>query len=151
VGWTWIDRFDYFKNSDWIEDRWNTIMPTDDNNLANTYYKHLHSEFRDKLTTLMSIRLVIDVLKQKGYPFIMTYMDELMFDQKYYTTPAVVELQEYIKPYMTKFNGQTFIDWSRANSFPETAAWHPLEQAHQSASEYMIKVFDKQNTNGLAQ
>ena len=145
IGWTWIDRFDYSKVSDWQEDRWATLMPIDENAIAKTYYKHLHSEYRDKVASLMSIRTVIDTLKQKGYPFIMTYMDELMLDQRWHTTPAVIDLQEYIKPHLTKFENKTFLDWSRSNGYPETAAWHPLAEAHRAAGEYMIKVFDKQN------
>jgi hypothetical protein len=90
---------------------------------------------------------IIDTLKQKGYPFIMTYMDDLTFDTRWHTTPAVVELQEYVRPYMTQFEGKSFLEWSRSNGYPETAKWHPLEQAHCAAADYIIKVFDKQNIN----
>jgi hypothetical protein len=93
----------------------------------------------------MSMRLVIDTLKQKNIPFIMTYMDELVFDQRWNTTPAVTDLQEYVRPYMTAFEGQNLLDWSRKNGYPETEMWHPLEEAHAAAGDYMIKVFDTQN------
>ena len=157
IGWTWIDRFDYTNSnientpiqSQW--NNWRTLMPVDNTQLAKTYYQGLHSEYRDKLSTLMHIKLVIDTLTQKNCPFIMTYMDNLIFDQKWHCTPAVLDLQNYIKPYMTDFEGVSFLEWSRKNGYPETKAWHPLEQAHQAGSEYIIKVFDKQNTNGLAQ
>jgi len=145
IGWTWIDRFDYSKITDWQEDRWATLVPNDNDTTGTTYYKYLHSEYRDKLTTLMAIKLVIDTLNQKGIPFIMTYMDNLMFDQQWHTTPAVIDLQEYIKPQMTTFENKTFLDWSRDNGYPETAAWHPLDEAHRAAADYIIKVFDKQN------
>jgi len=148
VGWTWIDRFDYVDtNNQWPEATpWSTIMPVDTTDIAKMYYRDLHSEYRDKLTTLMSMRLVIDILKQKGIPFVMTCMDNLIFDQRWHTTPAVTDLQEYIKPYMTMFDGQTFLDWCRANNYPVSTTLHPLEAAHQAAGDYMIKVFDKQNT-----
>jgi hypothetical protein len=147
VGWTWIDRFDYIDiNDPWYLGPWATIMPVDDTKLAKTYYQTLHSEYRDKLTTLMSIRLVIDTLKQKGIPFVMTYMDDLIFDQRWHVTPAVIELQEYIKPHMTVFDGQTFLEWSRANNYAISTTFHPLEAAHCAAADYVIKVFDKQNT-----
>jgi hypothetical protein len=147
IGWTWIDRFDYWgKDPIWFGSNWQTIMPVDTDKLAKSYYQNLHSEYRDKLTTLMLIRLVIDSLKQKGYPFIMTYIDELMLDQKYYTAPGLVELQEYINPYMTTFEGQTFLEWSRNGDYPIGSGNHPLEAAHQAAGDYIIKVFDKQNT-----
>ena len=72
-------------------------------------------------------------------------MDELLFDQQWHTTAAVTDLQEYIKPQMTTFENKTFLDWSRDNGYPETAAWHPLDEAHRAAADYIIKVFDKQN------
>jgi hypothetical protein len=157
VGWTWIDRFDYTNStisnspqaSKWTN--WRTIMPVDETKLAKTYYQSLHTEYRDKLTTLMSIRLVIDTLKQKNIPFLMTYMDELIFDQQWNITPAVTDLQEYVLPYMTTFDNLNFVSWSKKNGYPITKIGHPLEEAHAVAGDYMIKVFDTQNTSGLAQ
>ena len=152
VGWTWIDRFDYTNSiisnnpsqSKW--NNWRTIMPGDTTDLATIYYKELHTEYRDKLTTLMSMRLVIDTLKQKNIPFLMTHMDDLTFDQQWNHTPAVIELQEYVRPYMTKFEGKNFLEWSRNGDYPIGSGNHPLEAAHQAAGDYIIKVFDKQNT-----
>jgi hypothetical protein len=77
----------------------------------------------------------------------MTYMDELLFDQTWHTTPAVLDLQEYVKPYMTQFEGQTFLNWSRSKGYPESARWHPLEAAHSAAADVIIQAFDKQKTN----
>ena len=148
VGWTWIDRFDYYPANPTTPSRspWRTIMPIDTDSLAKVYYRDLHSEYRDKFTSLSYIRLAIDTLNQKGIPFIMTYMDRLLFDQKWHTSPAVMDLQSYVQPYMTEFENKTFLEWSRAHGYPEKEAWHPLEEAHQAAGDYMIKVFDKQKT-----
>ena len=153
IGWTWIDRFDYYpvNPSTPSQSPWRTIMPIDTDELAKIYYRDLHSEYRDKFTCLSYIKLAIDTLNQKNIPFIMTYMDNLLFDQRWHTTPAVIDLQNYIQPHMTTFEGQSFLEWSRAHGYPETAAWHPLEQAHKAAGDYMIKVFDKQNTIDPAQ
>jgi len=137
IGWTWIDRFDYYPATPGIN-LWRTIMPVDTDNLATVYYRDLHSEYRDKFTCLSYIKLTIDTLRQKNISFIMTYMDELLFDQRWHTTPAVIDLQNYIKPYMTTFDGKSFLDWSRCNGYPETKAWHPLEEAHRAAGEYII-------------
>jgi hypothetical protein len=148
IGWTWIDRFDYINPlaTDPADNNfWNTITPTDQDNLSQTYFKQLQSEFKDKLSTLASIRLIIDVLKQKKLPFIMTYMDELMFDHTWHLTPAIIELQNYIKPYMTKFEDLTFLDWSTKHNYPVSNKWHPLEQAHVAASEYIIQALDKKS------
>jgi hypothetical protein len=153
IGWTWIDRFDYTNSNitnDPILSRWNnwrTLMPIDTNGLAETYYKGLHSEFRDKLTNLMYIKLTIDSLKQKNIPFLMVYMDDLLFDTQYNVTPAVLALQEYVKPYMTTFEQQTFLQWSKQKGFEISSTLHPLEEAHQAAAEYMIKTFDTQKTS----
>jgi len=150
IGWTWIDRFDYYPATTGLRP-WQTIMPVDTDDLAKVYYRDLHSEYRDKFTCLSYIKLAIDTLLQKNIPFVMTYTDELLFDQQWHTSPAVIHLQEYIKPYMTTFDGSSFLEWSRKKGYPETASWHPLEAAHQAAGKYMIKVFRKQNINDLIQ
>jgi hypothetical protein len=143
VGWTWIDRFDYIDTNQ----NWSTIRPGSPDDLAKTYYRELHSETRDKLTSLMTIRTVIDSLRERDFPFIMTYMDELLFDRAYNTSPAIRALQDYVKPYMTQFEGQTFLDWSRNRGYPESDNWHPLEQAHAAGAEVIQQAFDKQSTN----
>jgi hypothetical protein len=142
VGWTWIDRFDY--NDIRKKDSWETIRPVDETAIAKTYYCDLHSEYRDKLTSLMTIKLTIDTLEQNNIPFTMTYMDNLLFDQQWHTSNSVDYLQNYVKPYMTTFEGQTFLDWSRSNGYPIGPGGHPLESAHTAAADYMIKVVDKQ-------
>ena len=147
IGWTWIDRFDYIDTNTNTDKIWSTVQPTDIDVRAETYYRHLHSESRDKLSSLMTIRLVIDSLREREFPFIMTYQDELLFDRKYNTTPTIRYLQDYIEPHMTRFEGQTFLNWSRDKGYPESASWHPLEQAHNAAANLIIESFDKQKTN----
>lgn len=159
IGWSWIDRFDY--TTDITErthqyditgsNKWCTLMPINTSDTAQTYYKYLHSQYRDKLTSLIYIKTAVDVLRQKNIPFVMTYMDDLLFSTEYYSNPEVLELQDYILPYMTTFEGKTFLDWSRSHGYPESPTWHPLEPAHQAAAELMITVFDKQKTNDPAQ
>jgi hypothetical protein len=149
IGWTYIDRFDYVNTVNpgkFPGMPWSTLMPIDTDDVAETYYRDLHSEIRDKLATLMSIRVVVDTLRQKNCPFIMTYMDDLILDQRWNTTPAITDLQEYIRPHMTTFEGMNFQQWSKKNGHAITDAGHPLESAHCAAGELMIKVFDTQNT-----
>ena len=116
-------------------------MPIDTDHRATVYYRDLHSQYRDKLTTLINIKLAIDTLKQKNCPFIMTYMDELIFETDWHATPSILFLQDYIRPYMTKFNGLTFLDWSKKNNFEISPTLHPLEPAHQSGFE-LIKSYN---------
>jgi hypothetical protein len=149
VGWTWADRFDIWNPSgdsrhfrdDNLWFKWSTILPSDNSDRAKNYYRDLHSEYRDKLTNLMTVRLVIDTLKQKGIPFVMTYMDKLMFDQEWHTTPAITDLQAYIRPYMTTFDNKNLLDWCRQHGYPVSDTWHPLEEAHRAAGDYIINVF----------
>lgn len=131
VGWTWIDRFDYTTQA--TPPEWKTIMPIDTDKIASVYYKDIHSEIRDKLTTLINVKASIDVLKEHGHKFIMTYIDDLMFDDRWNTTPAIVELQRYCKPYMTNFDGKSFLDFSRHRGFEISPTLHPLEEAHEAA------------------
>jgi hypothetical protein len=150
INWTWIDRFDYY-NAHWNPQKslspWQTIMPVDQDAVATTYYRDLHSEYRDKLTNLAYIKLVLDTLQQKNIPFVMTYMDRLLFDQRWHVTPAVTYLQNYVESAMTLFDSQTFLEYSRSNNFKISAQLHPLEQAHAAGAEVMAHAFDKQNTN----
>ena len=145
IGWSWIDRFDSCNIND-VWQPWSTIRPADTAEISNIYYKQLHNEYQDKLTSLMYMRLVIDTLKQKQFPFIITYMDELLFDQRWHTGPAVLELQQNVKQHMTTFDDLNFQAWSKKNGYPISKLGHPLEAAHRAAGDYMIKVFDKQNT-----
>jgi hypothetical protein len=139
IGWTWIDRFDYYDAHDTHRRRpWYTIMPVDETEVARTYYRHLHSEYRDKLTNLIYIQTAIHTLQNKGIPFVMTYMDGLLFDQTWHATAAVKNLQAQVLPHMTTFDDKNFLDWSRKHNYPVSERWHPLEQAHEAAGKYMF-------------
>lgn len=156
ISWTWVDRFDYWTDKqNWDKkfgiNQWNTIRPGTPGEPASFYYKQLHHSYSDKLNSLMYAKLAVDILSQKQIPFIMTFMDDLMFETAWHTSDSVQSLQAYLEPYMTQFQGRTFLDWSRNYKYPESDAWHPLEQAHQAAADYMIKIFDKQNTGGPTQ
>ena len=136
IGWSWIDRFSYTNTHDkWFGSPWHTIMPIDTNDKAEIYYRDIHSEMRDKLTTLLNVRVAIDSLKQRGHRFIMTYMDDLMFDNRWNTTPAICDLQGYCLPHMTRFDNKNLLDWSKQQGFEISATMHPLEAAHQAAFE----------------
>ena len=152
IGWTWIDRFDYYpvNPTDASRSPWRTIMPIDRNKVAGIYYKYLHSEYRDKLTNLVYVKTALDALQQRGIPFVMTYMDDLLFDQAWHTTPATQFLQDQLRPHMTDFDGKNFLSWSRENKYSVSDAWHPLEQAHEAAGQLMLQNLNylKGNHNG---
>jgi hypothetical protein len=141
IGWSWIDRFDYTDSAN----RWKTIMPIDVDERAKIYYRDMHSQMRDKLASLIAIKSVISTLEEKKLPYIMTYMDDLMFESDANVTPGIKELQNYIRLYMTTFGNKTFLDWSRVKGFKESKAWHPLDDAHRAAAEFLINSSDIQS------
>lgn len=140
INWTWIDRFDYTDP----DNNWNTIRPSLDNATVDPfYYKHLHSEFKDKLSTLQYVYTALSILQAHECRFVMTYMDSLMLDKTWNVSPTINILQNYITESLDTFDGQTFLDWSRKNQFPESSRWHPLEQAHHSAATYWQEKYEK--------
>jgi len=142
IGWTWIDRFDYYVDSDprrWT--RWKTIMPIDTNSLATTYYRDLHSQYRDKLTTLIHIKTAIDMLQQHGHKFLMTHMDDLIFETQWHCPPGLASLQNAISPHIQKFEDKTFLEWAKEKGFDISPTMHPLEAAHAAAAEYAVDHF----------
>ena len=97
----------------------------------------------------MIIKLVIDTLNQHKIPFLMTHIDDLLFNKTYHVSESVLYLQECVKPYIMDFEGTNFLSWSKKNHYPVSNSLHPLEQAHAAAAKLLIKSFDKQKTNDL--
>jgi hypothetical protein len=135
IGWTFIDRFDYLRDDyeKWPGTPWKTVLPLDQGEPTESYYKYFHNQMKDKLCTLIYMKTAIDTLKQKNIPFIMTYEDELVFETQWHHNAAINDLQTYVAPYMTKFEGQTFLKFSQSNGYPISDTAHPLEQAHTAA------------------
>jgi hypothetical protein len=140
IGWSYIERFDYLKNDyeKWPGTPWKTVLPHEQEDYTKCYYKHFHSQLKDKLCSLLYVKMAIDTLAQKNIPFVMTYVDELMFETEWHINPAIIDLQNYIRPYMTTFNEKTFLEFTRINGHPISATSHPLEQAHRSAADYLL-------------
>lgn len=139
VNWTYIDRFDYSdpgggptKGNDWL-----CLRPGDSDQLNEIYFRNLHSEYRDKLSTLTYIHTAITALQQAGCPFLMTFMDPLMFDRQFHTNTGLEYLQHLVSSHLHTFDGRDFLRWSQDHGYPISATNHPLEQAHQAAFEYL--------------
>jgi hypothetical protein len=139
INWTFHGRFDYvFAHGEKTPTSWHSILPWDTNDRAKFYYQNFHSEFTDKLQNLIWVSLAVTALKEANAKFCMTYMDNLLFDNRWNGTPATHNLQEKIKPYMNQFDGLNFLEWSQKNQYPiGTIGNHPLEQAHAAAAEYL--------------
>lgn len=135
INWTWSDRFNF---ADRDNDNWNAILPGDNSKMSEFYFKHLHSQYNDKFSTLSFIKLAIDALEQNNCRYLMTCMDSVIQDQQWHQTPSIAYLQNAVLNKITTFDGLNFLDWSKKNGHPVSKLWHPLEAAHQAASEFLI-------------
>lgn len=146
VNWTWIDRFSFITESNkshghpWNPQGWCSILPSAENPIAELYYKQIHSQFRDKLETLICIKTAIDMLRDNNMKFVMTYTDELIFETKWHTSAAVLKLQDSIRPHVVDFQGLSFWAWAKHNQFKTSVGWHPLDDAHRAAADVMRPV-----------
>ena len=142
INWTWIDRFDFV---DIADESWHTLRPGLDHEHAGYYYRFLHGQYRDILTNLAYILTAVEFLSDHSVPFVMTYMDHLLFDTvqpEWHQPDAVGYLQRCVRQHMQDFDGLNFLDWSRDQGFSISPSWHPLEQAHSAAADYMMPIID---------
>lgn len=138
INWTWIDRCDYI---DAQTESWQALRPAEDTDLEKFYFRTLHSQYKDMLTNLGYIKLAIDYLLDNNIKFTMTYMDYLLFETvnpNWHNPGAVTYLQNKIRPYLKDFDGHNFLDWSKNNGYQVSKRWHPLEQAHALAAQFML-------------
>lgn len=146
VGWTYIDRFDFRdpNGGPTGTNDWSTVRPYGDDDVAQTYYKNLHSDYRDKLTSLLNIKTAIDTLRSRGHRFVMTSMDDLLMDSRFHISPGVEYLQNYVRDHVVTFDGMNFLDWSKHKGFAISKDNHPLEEAHACAADYMLDKITKE-------
>jgi hypothetical protein len=138
INWTYIDRFDY-ANPD--NNKWSTIRPGAQDSLAEHYYRNLHSQYRDKLVTLMHIKLCVDAILDAGHEFRMTYMDDLLLETKWHVSPAVLSLQKNIQPHLQQFNQCNMLEYARGRGHAVGHLEHPLESAHKDLFQYALANF----------
>lgn len=144
INWTFIDRFDYSHpngmhfNSGMRD--FCTCRPNESDDLSKFYYRNFHSEYRDKLVNLMYIKSIINVLEKYKIKFVMTTIDDLLWEQRFHSPPHILELQEEIKPYISDFEGTNFLNWSKNRGFEISANGHPLVDAHEAAAELMLPI-----------
>ena len=139
IQWTFIDRFDFINLAEWPANSWNTFLPVDTSDLAQTYYRNLHSEYRDKISTLIYILTAIAALREHQHRFIMTYVDDLILCNKWHTDPAIQFLQHSVRPYLKQFDKTNWIDWCKQNKFQFGNFYHPLDAAHRATADYIIQ------------
>ena len=136
---TWIDRFDFCSGSN---ETWETLRPSLDHPLAETYFKKFHGQYKDMLASLIYIQTSIDYLVKNRYSFLMTAMDLLIFEKvepTWHDPRAIDTLQKTVRPHIVLFEDKTFLNWSRDQRHPVSDKWHPLESAHLSAASIMTE------------
>ena len=143
IQWTYIDRFDYsdprgYHFTKEIINDWHTARPGDNNPQSDFYFRSLHSEYRDKLTSLIYIKTAKDLLTQNGCRYIMTCMDPLLLSDLWHINLAMRSWQQDIAEDLRWFEGKDFLTWSRQQNFAMGATGHPLEQAHEAAADIML-------------
>lgn len=146
VNWTFMDRFDYLDPmachaDDGIID-YETLLPGHGDDRSRFYYQHLHSSYRDKLTNLMYIQLVLHKLWFHRAKFVMTSVDNLLWETKYHAPKIIQDLQHTILPWIQQFDNCDFLTWCRRKGFVFSDNNHPLEPAHAAAAELMLPVID---------
>lgn len=149
INWSWADRFDYI---DPVTEKWNTFLPKD--NKSDTYYKNFYSDYQVRLTNLSYINTAITILNSKNIAFCMTAIDPTLFEiinPDWKDPYALTMLQDSVHPCMTWFEGKDFLSWSQDKNLAISENWHPLEEAHRAAADYLITIFDKQSIVDPAQ
>jgi hypothetical protein len=139
IQWTWPDRFDYADPGTWL---WQTIRPSQNSATAEFYYRHLHSDYLDIISSLQYMYTAQQLLTSRGCEFVMTCLDPRIMTEDITGTVhnnAVLELyRNQIKNNLRWFDGQGFLAWSRNQGFEESESWHPLDRAHAAAAKYTI-------------
>ena len=145
INWSYIDRFDYKDlNGGGLNgmNDWKSLTPQSHDTIGTIYFRNLHSEYRDKLTSLIYIKTAIDLLKENKCPFIMTFMDSLILDKKYHVNYGIEQLQNAVCDYLYDFEEMNFLDWSRCHGYKISPQNHPLEEAHRAAADLMLPRID---------
>lgn len=146
VNWTFMDRFDYTDPmachaGDGIIE-YQTLLPGHEDYRSKFYYQHMHSSYRDKLTNLMSMQLVLQTLFHHRARFVMTAIDDLLWDTDYHAPKIIQDLQRMVRPWIQQFDHCNFLTWCRRNGFDTSHNNHPKEAAHVAAAKLMLPVID---------
>jgi len=138
VNWTWIDRWDFFNLQ---KSNWETVRPDSvDSIFYKNYYKYFQSELWDKFETLKAINLISNTLENYNIKLIMTCIDKLVFDTTWHCPKYIENLQDSVKDKIIWFDGLGFYDWAKYKQYKISDKWHPLEEAHKKAFEYINEI-----------
>lgn len=147
IGWTFQDRFDFVDRDEHRWTSWETLRPSLDHPHADRYFRDLHSQYRDKFTTLVDMYAAIQLLKSRRIPFIMTTVDDTPFETQWHATPSVSVLQDNVYRYISWLDNKNFLTWTRDNGYPISDTMHPLTEAHARAAEIMLPLAEARLRN----
>lgn len=137
INWTWIDRFDYVNP----QEQWKTLRPSESGSVEKFYYRNLHSQIVDMITSASLIVSAAEHLNSLGCSFVMTYMDQNLFtavDPTWHNPRYVQVLQQKLSGILMNFDGLNFLEWSRLHNYKISSNLHPLESAHDAAADYWL-------------
>jgi len=137
VNWTYIDRFDYV-NPDNQQD-WQTCRPSGAGPKSDLYYRNFHSQYRDKITNLMTISHCVQQLARQDIRCWMSYHDHLLFETEWHTDRAVAQMQQYLRPWLHTFDGDNFVEWAGQQGHAKTNQGHLLESGHRAVADHLLK------------
>lgn len=152
INWTWSNRFDYsdINGSHFVthaRNDYQSINPMTDNEQSQFYYKHFHSDFKDRLTSLIYVKTALDALQRYNCPFVMTYMDRLLVGREGVINSSITDLQKQVVPHLKDFDGKTFLEWTQHHGFPISSTSHPLTEAHEAAVDVIWPEIETQLKN----
>lgn len=133
INWTWLDRFDYAIND---AAGWSTTLPGVQSDINEFHYKRMHSRYVDQVRAVLAIKCVKDFLAQRQIPFVMTYMDKLLFGPVFEDCVGIMDIQQELRAVMSTFDGEDFLSWSQLRGFEISDNHHPLDAAHAAAAQY---------------
>lgn len=144
INWTWIDRWDFHIDNVSVEHQWITIRPSDNDDeykeYQDIYFKYIHGELWTKYETLKLMLLVQSTLDKLNINYITTTIDPLVFDTNFHTQEYIKTLQHLVKDKFIWFEGLSFYEWAKHNNYKISDKWHPLEEAHEKAFEYINEI-----------
>lgn len=152
INWTWLSRWDFYitERETWITlgpscvpEKLRSILSRKDAQDMIDFYNRRDLGLQNKFRNLQTILAVQTYLKSKNIASVQTYMDYEVLGQLGHAPDYVQELQTLVKPELTLFEGENFVDWSYTNGFQVTdpPGLHPLEQAHAAACELWVDTY----------
>ena len=149
VNWTWSQRWEFYVANGY--ETWLTIGPTcvpeklqqtlnnikDSTEIVEFGQKYaINSLLWNKFRSLQTMYSVLQYMDSKNINAIHTYTDRHIFSTEFHAPEYITALQDRVRPYMSEWDGKTFLEWNDEQGFYKTETLHPLEETHRIACEF---------------